>query len=89
MAVLDQRMNSENRDDEIEDLKRIICDPIFVVDPLKKVSGEVKMMVINGLRGKILFKVISRISGTSLLQCYFKPVKNNIWIFDPYTQNDL
>ena len=40
MTALAQRRNSDSRDDEIENLKKIIGDPSLVIDTFKNRSRE-------------------------------------------------
>ncbi len=44
-----QRRNSDSRDGEIEDLKKIIGDQSLVIDVFKKASRGIKMMVLDYL----------------------------------------
>ena len=53
--------DSDSRDEEIQDLKKIIGDQSLVIDAFKKkASREVKIMVINDLKDQIPLREISR-----------------------------
>ncbi len=89
-SALAQRKNSDTRDEEIQDLKKIIGDQSLVIDAFKKkASREVKMMVLEELKHQMSLRNISRTPGISLSGYYYKPVKRHIQRLDPSTRERI
>ncbi len=83
-SALAQGRNSGLRNVEFQDLKKNVGDQSLVIDTFeKKASWELKMMVLEELRDQIPLREISRITGISLSEYYYKPVKRHIQRLDP------
>ena len=87
--ALAQRRNSENRDKEMQDLKKIIGDQSLVIEVLKKASCGVMMMVFEDLKDKISVREISMIYGIPFPSFYYMPVRKHIQSLDPSATEEI
>ncbi|MEM0196011.1 MAG: hypothetical protein QXJ24_06850, partial [Thermoplasmatales archaeon] len=82
-------IHQQSREEEIDNLKRMIGEQTLVKNAFKNATRRVKMIVVEGLREYMSLREISSVSGISLSSFYYKEKERSVIRLSPQIEYDI
>ncbi|MEM4067991.1 MAG: IS3 family transposase [Candidatus Micrarchaeaceae archaeon] len=86
---LSDGIHQQSREEEIDNLKRMIGEQTLVKNAFKNATRRVKMIVVEDLREYMSLREISSVSGISLSSFYYREKERSVIRLSPQIEYDI